>query len=196
MQTQDSPDSKMMKLTKSELAHLEWLNGREADSIQVVVAGYKVHMMDKLYNKGLIGFRPNSKPYPRYMMVNAGREALAAALKQMNLRQARKAVKAIYVTQFGGWWKLTPEAWLDLCTKSVDAWENDTTFSWDMSEKGKRLASTPYHAVFIDRWTDKDDFVRCYAIPRNNTIRVYRMVCDWKEDEWREALKEIQEAMK
>lgn len=84
-------------------------------------------------------------------------------------------VKRVYVFQFNAWYSFTRENWIQMIKDM-----NETETGISFLNYGKEIKSTPYKYV-----NKADD----YYWPKDNTTLVYKMICDWDEEQYENVLK-------
>lgn len=115
---------------------------------------------------------------------------------QKLLEALQGKLREVIVHQFFGWWTVTPEAWIELVERSIAAWETDADFTWDWDDVGRRFGRPPYHKVWTGVMPGHGGRSRRCIDPKMDGVLAYNLVCDWKEEEWREARRTLEEMAK
>jgi len=84
---------------------------------------------------------------------------------------------AIYVTQYGAWWKLTPAQWRDVCTTGAAG-------EGYVLPNSAQLRWRPGACIGIERWDKRDS----YWVREPSKHQLFEPL-DWEPHEFKEHLK-------
>ncbi len=102
--------------------------------------------------------------------------------------------RKVYVYQFGQWWSVDVDKWLEVCEEieSTEESEEDPIYNpgYKLDNIGQRIG-IPYHAVWVMRGNSHES----KSIIKRPGALVAIMPCDWDDETWKEEATNIKKAL-
>jgi hypothetical protein len=93
-------------------------------------------------------------------------------------------IRSIFVVQYGGWWKLTPDEWTQICRDGMTGDGYMLPRHRTITRRSPLVGATDYN----------DGEGRTSYYPLRDDVLVYTPL-DWEPEEFGEALKELDKKM-
>lgn len=99
----------------------------------------------------------------------------------------KKRKEIIYVTQYGFWWSMSLETWLEICRIAAEGGE----YNLDNHKGVRFLKGIPYHSMLSLNFADKDGMGSTWHHTPAREGVFKREPLDWTEKEYRQDLEEF-----